>query len=248
MISVIMATYNRADLIVNAIKSVQLQSVGDWELIVVADGCTDDTVEVVKRIASNDRRIRLIPVEKQPYYTHVRNIGIKEARGDLVCFRDDDSAWVRTFFEEMIKPHRNDDVAMTYCGRRQFVGVPFGEIDIHKLDILEGGTDLPIPVFQQVDDLINAVDVGDIMVKKTVLDGVGGFTEEKDRPGYCSDAVLMDDIAREYPNMRFVAVPHHLHYYFLDNKAKRKQMTLEKIEYHQEHNQPHPELEEEWNF
>jgi cellulose synthase/poly-beta-1,6-N-acetylglucosamine synthase-like glycosyltransferase len=57
-ISVVIATYNRSDVLAYAIESVLRQTFTDWELIVVGDACTDDTPEVVARYVEADSRVR----------------------------------------------------------------------------------------------------------------------------------------------------------------------------------------------
>ena len=64
-ISVIMPTYNRSELLAYSIGSVQWQTHTDWELIVVGDGCTDDTADVVGVRAAADRRIRFVEVPQE---------------------------------------------------------------------------------------------------------------------------------------------------------------------------------------
>ena len=96
LISIIMATHNRAHMVGNAIESVLWQTIPNWELIVVDDGSTDNTKAVVK--GYGDRRIKYINEGKQEYYTHVRNIGIKESKGELLCYRDDDVSYMGVIF------------------------------------------------------------------------------------------------------------------------------------------------------
>ena len=86
-VSVIVPTYNRADLIPYAINSVLGQTMSDWELIVVDDGSTDDTAVVVKRY--RDDRVRYIRQENAGV-SAARNRGVANARGEYLCFLDSD--------------------------------------------------------------------------------------------------------------------------------------------------------------
>ena len=114
-ISIILATWNRGDLLHIPIESCINQTYTNWELLVMDDASTDNTEKIVK--SYKDKRIKYFKLPKQDYYTHVRNKGIDESKGDLITFRDSDGGWEETFLEELAKPHRNEDVLVTYCFR-----------------------------------------------------------------------------------------------------------------------------------
>lgn len=98
-ISVIMASYlgnypNRAKnpekKFIRAVNSFKKQTYQDKELIIVADGC-DKTVELYNQYFSEDNNIQCIKIDKQPIYgSEVRNTGLKNATGELICYLDND--------------------------------------------------------------------------------------------------------------------------------------------------------------
>jgi len=93
-VSVIIPTYNRAHLIGRAIQSVLNQTYQDFELIVVDDGSTDNTNEVIKEFSQKDKRILYIKHDKNKGGSAARNTGIKAARGEYIAFQDSDDEMV----------------------------------------------------------------------------------------------------------------------------------------------------------
>lgn len=100
LVSIIMPTHNRADLIEAAIDSVLAQSHQNWELLVIDDGSTDNTPEVMQAYAA-DTRIRYERLEKSGVGP-ARNRGIELARGDWFAFLDSDNRWDPEFLGTMI--------------------------------------------------------------------------------------------------------------------------------------------------
>jgi glycosyltransferase involved in cell wall biosynthesis len=92
LITVIIPTYNRDRLILDAIGSVVAQTWSRWELIVVDDGSTDRTASVLARL--DDPRIRVIRSPHSGLAAVARNRGLAQARGTYVAFLDSDDAWL----------------------------------------------------------------------------------------------------------------------------------------------------------
>src|SRR5205814_2783131 len=91
-VSVIMSTYNRGELLNDAIRGVLAQRVGitpAFELIVVDNNSADSTRKIVERFVALDSRVRYL-FEPQQGLSHARNAGIREARAPLIAFTDDD--------------------------------------------------------------------------------------------------------------------------------------------------------------
>lgn len=104
MISVILPTYNRATSLRWAIDSVLCQTWGDFELIVVDDGSTDHTHEVVERV--EDERLRFISYPEQRGASAARNEGINISRGDFIAFQDSDDEWLPEKLERQMETFR----------------------------------------------------------------------------------------------------------------------------------------------
>ncbi len=92
-ISVIIPTYNRADLIKESIESVLNQTYQDFEVIVVDDGSTDNTKEVVALFSP---RVKYLYQINTGLPSKARNSGILEANGEYIAFLDSDDKWAKT--------------------------------------------------------------------------------------------------------------------------------------------------------
>ena len=98
--SVVVPAYNATRTIGATIGSILRQSHEDLELIVVDDGSSDGTPDLVREFGANDERLRLV---EQPNKgtAGARNTGIGEARADLVAFLDNDDMWMPSYLEMM---------------------------------------------------------------------------------------------------------------------------------------------------
>ncbi len=116
-ISVIIPTYNRAELVGEALESVFQQTHSRLEVIVVDDGSTDDTAEVLARFGN---RVKTITLARSGIST-ARNAGIDAATGEFIAFLDNDDLWV----SEKIEKHLafaigHPEFVLTYTDAVQF--------------------------------------------------------------------------------------------------------------------------------
>ena len=93
MISVIMAAYNAAATIEEAVKSVTAQTLKDWELIIADDGSTDKTFAIAAQLAAGDKRITVIKNEKNIGVSETRLKAAEESHGEWIAILDSDDAW-----------------------------------------------------------------------------------------------------------------------------------------------------------
>lgn len=116
LVSIIMPSYNTAKYISDSINSIIKQTYSNWELIVVDDCSTDDSVEIIKSF--NDNRIKLLLNEKNSGAAISRNKALKEAKGKWIAFLDSDDIWVENKLEKQIKFMEENGYAFTYTDYR----------------------------------------------------------------------------------------------------------------------------------
>lgn len=135
-VSIIIATYNRADLLPEAMRSVQAQTMPDWELIVVDDGSTDNTAEVVAAFLA-DARVRYLPQANQGW-PGARNDGVRVAHGKYLAFLDSDDRYTPDALEAHLRVFAaQPDLGLTVAGYEYVNGG--GQALGRRTPWLEGG-------------------------------------------------------------------------------------------------------------
>jgi len=201
-VSVIIPTYNRAHLLPRAIQTVLNQTYQDFELIVVDDGSTDNTEEIVKSF--NDPCIRYIRHEENKGAAAARNTGIKAAKGGFIAFQDSDDEWLPEKLEKQMKVFENAPakVGVVYTGfwrieNNKKIYIPFSwvkqkEGNIHK-ELLKG----------------NFVTTQSIVARKECFRKVGMFDEKLPR---FQDWELVIRLSKYY-NFKCIDEPLLISYY-----------------------------------
>lgn len=188
LVSVIIPTYNRADLVVEAVRSVLNQTYGRMETIVVDDGSTDNTGEI---LSEYKHKIRYIYQERSER-SKARNEGVRHAGGDYIAFLDSDDLWLPTKVEEQVQIlYEQRAVGVVYTGV-QYIDLN-GHPDDRKLC-----WDAPVRGALYEDLMTHNVIMGSlsgIMVRRECLDRVGLFDESMN---ICEDLDLYRRIARYY--------------------------------------------------
>jgi glycosyltransferase involved in cell wall biosynthesis len=115
LISIITPMYNGADFIEECLTSVQAQTLGDYEHFVIDNMSTDGGADIVKRLAENDPRIKLLSNDKFKGAASTRNVGIKEATGKYIAFLDADDAWKPEKLAVQIGEMKARDLAFSWA-------------------------------------------------------------------------------------------------------------------------------------
>ena len=162
LVTIVMPTWNRGGLMRRAIESVQAQTFQDWELVVVDDGSTDDTLAVLEGVAAFDDRVRAVPTERGGV-CRARNVGIAEARGELVAFLDSDNTWRPEFLTAMVDALTTNDWEMGHAALQ--INARGGTSYRH----FEGTRDHLL--------VANHIDLNVLLVRRSLLETIGGFDE-----------------------------------------------------------------------
>ena len=115
LVSIIMPAYNGEGFIETAIRSVMVQTLTDWELIVIDDGSRDSTVEIARRMAKEDPRITVVRNEANMGVANTRNRGMDLAAGSYVALLDCDDAWYPEKLEKQVALARKTGADIVYC-------------------------------------------------------------------------------------------------------------------------------------
>jgi glycosyltransferase involved in cell wall biosynthesis len=168
LVSVIIPTYNSAEYIEEALESVFEQTFQDFEIIVVDDGSTDGTGEILKKYGD---RIRYI-FQGNSGPASARNQGIRTALGEFIAFLDADDLWVPTKLEKQLELFRQrKDLGMVTTGACSFDEKGVFGYSTDKRETLMVG-DIAINIF-----LRSNIGTPTVMVRKEIFDSVGFFEE-----------------------------------------------------------------------
>lgn len=161
LISVVVPAYNVGPFIRETLESIQNQTVINWEAIVVDDGSTDNTVEIIRDFIRQDDRFHLI-CQTNGGVSKARNTGLLNALGTYLTFLDGDDMWKPDFLSELLTAIQIKDSNMAYCGythlyanglKRKF-SYPYTSGNV-LVPVIQGGTQLHI---------------GAILVKRELVD------------------------------------------------------------------------------
>jgi len=113
-VSIITASFNSARHLADCVKSVRSQTLDDWEHIIVDDGSTDTSVQLIEQLASTDSRIRVIRHETNCGPGEARNTAVAAAKGRYVAFLDADDEWLPDKLRRQVQLMRDGGWAFSY--------------------------------------------------------------------------------------------------------------------------------------
>lgn len=137
-VSIITPCYNAADYIASSIISVQSQTCSDWEMIIVDDGSTDDSVDIIKGFSQSDSRIKLISKENGGSAS-ARKLALSIAKGEYIQFLDADDLLEKDKLHRQIKMMQEQQLQVSYTDwcfihpdgkREQLQGLNFNQLRV----------------------------------------------------------------------------------------------------------------------
>lgn len=136
MVSIVLPTYNRADYIYDSAMSVLQQTYTEIELIIVDDGSTDNTKEVLEEI--KDVRCKYVYQENKGACA-ARNYGISLSKGEYIAFHDSDDIWHKDKLKKQMEILENENDDIVFCAffrweDKSFLKIPRADFNIQTLD------------------------------------------------------------------------------------------------------------------
>ena len=169
LISVVIPLYNKKEYILRAINSVLRQSYSEFELIIVDDGSTDGSVDIVRSVT--DKRVRLYS-QKNAGVSAARNFGVKNAKADWVGFLDADDEYEPEFITEVVLfIEKNKEHSLSMVGANYYIGSKSciaGDINL-KSGIYE--------YFNLFNNMQSPNNSSSTIVNKKMFNEVNGFPE-----------------------------------------------------------------------
>ncbi|MCH8157675.1 MAG: glycosyltransferase family 2 protein [Nitrospinae bacterium] len=173
VVSVVIPAFNRAHLLSRSVRSALDQDFRDTEVLVINDGSTDNTSEVVRELAKQDDRLKLVEHDRNKGEAAARNLGVREARGTFVAFLDSDDEWLPGKLSKQISVFRDAPSSVGAIMSRYSIISPDGSeepvrdwtdiLPITEINLLAKGCGLCMGVT--------------FLVRKSVYDKIGYYDE-----------------------------------------------------------------------
>ncbi|HAE36355.1 TPA: hypothetical protein DCX66_02840 [Candidatus Nomurabacteria bacterium] len=175
LVSIILPTWKNAGEYINrSIDSVIAQSNSNWELLIIDDGLTDNTEEIVKEYIKKDRRIIFLKNEKNLGIQKTLNKGIKESKGEYIARIDDDDEWVDTDKLKKQVEFLNDNSGHVLVGTGVIVVNENGK-ELFRYLLPESDMEIRNKILTKSCFIHSS-----IMFRKNVVVDLGGYDESKE--------------------------------------------------------------------
>ena len=119
LVSIVTPTFNSEKFIEATIASVQAQTHQNWEMIIIDDCSSDQTIKMIEKFINQDPRIQLISLQKNVGSGIARNKGIEKAKGKYLTFIDADDIWFPHFIATSIKFIKSNQVSFVFSSYKR---------------------------------------------------------------------------------------------------------------------------------
>ena len=113
-VSIITPVYNAEEFLMETIESVKNQTFQNWEMILVDDGSTDDSLSIINSYSEKDKRIRCIQLQQNSGAAIARNTGIEHSDSPYIAFLDSDDLWLPEKLETQLKIMKENQWVFTH--------------------------------------------------------------------------------------------------------------------------------------
>lgn len=114
LVAIVMPVFNSAATLLESVQSIQSQTFEDWELILVDDSSTDNSLDLCKDLAAQDSRIRLIALPTNVGAAAARNAAISHCNSSFLAFLDSDDVWLPGKLQVQIETMKREGLAISY--------------------------------------------------------------------------------------------------------------------------------------
>lgn len=178
LISIVMVNYNHEESIGESIESVIAQTWQNWELIIVDDGSTDSSPEIIKEYAQKDSRILPVLQAENNHICVATNIGLSKVRGEFVARLDSDDIWQPQKLEKQIqymREHPEGSLCFTKLDIIDEKGRNINQDNPVLYDIYNGRQEGKKGWIRHFFYYGNTLIQSTLLMKREVLDTIGGF-------------------------------------------------------------------------
>ncbi len=160
LVSVIMPVYNSSRFLSRSIESVLKQTYQKFELIIIDDKSTDDSLSISEKYAKEETRIRVIALPFNQGVAQARNRGISEAKGDYIALLDSDDVWLPEKLERQLLLLEKQGASLAYCS---YDFIDENDFQIMKPFIVGAETDFKKMLYKSVISCSTAVIDAELM-------------------------------------------------------------------------------------
>ena len=147
LVSIIIPTFNRAYILKDTLESVLAQTYANWECLIIDDGSTDLTIEIIENYIKLDTRFRLLyrPSERIKGASTCRNVGLENSKGEFIQFLDSDDIMSSNKLEEQVKLLSiTNELAIATCKWGRFIKEMDDSVNFENFEAYNNFDDVPI--------------------------------------------------------------------------------------------------------